>query len=703
MKQLTDQVELPVIEELVGLHSINPFIRELSSSRSYMSSSHLSQSLTPIFGNEKIIQTGLEKQFAENTFSKKVEEDVKVLKVIKRYEGVSSDTVDKLTEYLVITESLETGEIDYVSIPNHFKLHQYFGFKYKISDTLKNLRSNDILYKDTILADSYSVGKNNGYRFGVNANLCLMNIPETAEDGVIISESLSEKLSYRTFETRNIEFGNNSFPLNIYGDENNYKPFPEIGEYVGPDSVLCVLREYNERLVGSLTSVNDVRDFNPMFDKAYYVNGPGHKMNILGKEFETGIIVDVKVYSNPKYKKNTYSGVSGYVEKYANALKKYHKDILEAYENIKKEHFMRYGDNELKISNKFHRLIVDSLALVSPESSKINYNNRNDIIDLFRVEFTVQYTHKLNICNKISDLHGSKGVIVQIRPDNEMPYIEANGGRIYADVVMDPSAVTSRMNPGRIYEQYFNAMSRKTQYEIKKYLGKHPSECSDDKINGAFSILLGLLEILNTEQFKEYNELKDINLKREIITECVDEEVFILYRVSSSKRPYQVVLDSKGTIYEPEINNAHMIVNGKEVITKDKVLIAPNYTIVLAKTGETFLSVSSAKVNHFGIPVGMTTSNKYNLPYRCNSTKIVSETEGRLYTAYTGPKFTSELLDRASNSRTHKLVYKAILEAEYPTNIDVCVDRNKHETGNIAAMDVIENLFNSAGIEIVEQ
>ena len=35
-----------------------------------------------------------------------------------------------------------------------------------------------------------------------------------------------------------------------------------------------------------------------------------------------------------------------------------------------------------------------------------------------------------------------------------MPYIEANGGRIYADVVMDPAAVTSRMNPGRIYEQY---------------------------------------------------------------------------------------------------------------------------------------------------------------------------------------------------------------------------------------------------------
>lgn len=297
----------------------------------------------------------------------------------------------------------------------------------------------------------------------------------------------------------------------------------------------------------------------------------------------------------------------------------------------------------------------------------------------------------------------SKGVIVQIRPDHEMPYIEANGGRVYADVVMDPAAVTSRMNPGRIYEQYFNAMSRKTQYEIKKYLKKHPSECKDAQINGAFEILLGLLKILDTEQFKEYSALKDINLKREIITECVDEEVFLLYRISSLKRPYQVVLETKGTIYEPEVNNAHITVNGKEVVTKDKILIAPNYTILLAKTGETFLSVASAKVNHFGMPVGMTASNKYNLPYRCNSTKVVSETEGRLYTAYTGPKFTSELLDRASNSRTHRIIYKNILDAEKPTNIDVCIDRTKFDTGNIAAMDVIENLFNSAGIIITEE
>ena len=62
----------------------------------------------------------------------------------------------------------------------------------------------------------------------------------------------------------------------------------------------------------------------------------------------------------------------------------------------------------------------------------------------------------------------SKGVIVQVRPLDKMPYTYVNGEKVIADVVMDPSSVVSRMNPGRIYEQKFNAISRKTQYEIRK-------------------------------------------------------------------------------------------------------------------------------------------------------------------------------------------------------------------------------------------
>ena len=42
------------------------------------------------------------------------------------------------------------------------------------------LRAGDILKAGTILADSPGVKEGGGYGYGVNANLCLLNIPETA-------------------------------------------------------------------------------------------------------------------------------------------------------------------------------------------------------------------------------------------------------------------------------------------------------------------------------------------------------------------------------------------------------------------------------------------------------------------------------------------------------------------------------------------
>lgn len=706
-KIFKENENLKVREELIGLHVMNPFIREISASRSYMMSSHFSQSCTPIFGEEKIIQSGIEKELGKNTFSKKTEADVKVLRIIKRYDGIADKDINKCVEKIVVTEDLETGEIDYISIPYYSKMHTEFGFKYEETPVMKNLRKDDILPKDTILADSPTVCENGGYKYGVNANVCLLNMPETAEDGIIISESMSERLTYRSYETRAIEFGEKSFPLNIYGTDKEYKPFPSIGEFVGKDSILCALRLYDDDLSPSLLSINDTMDFNPMFDRAIYVKSAGKDVTLRGETFQNGVVVDIKVYTNPKTKKNFYSGMTEELDNYANALKRFHERILETYEDIKKEHNKRYNNKDLLLSSKFHRLVTDSMALVNPKNDKIMYTNHNDPVDLYRVEFTIEYigtsNGRLTLGNKLSDLSGSKGVIVSILPDNEMPYIEANGGRVYADVVMDPAAVVSRMNPGRLYEQYFCGMSRKCQYEMRKVLGFKPvDKCKDSEVKNAYEVLLGLLKLLNTEQLIEYSKITDMPTIRMLVTECVEKEVFLLYKAVSEKRPYQIVEESRGTIYEPEINYAHFTVNGKEVVTKNKILIAPIYTIILDKTAELFLAVASARTNHFNMPTSINTNNKNYFPWRNNAVKVLSETETRLYIAYAGKKFTAELLDRASNPATHKEIYNNILHADTPSDMSMVIDRTKVEDSSTAAMYIVENLMNSAGLEYIE-
>lgn len=409
-KLLHRQEDLRIIEELIGIHAMNPFINHCSSARGTMMSSHFSQSLVLNDGEEKIIQTGLEKQFGDNTFAKKPEEDVRIIKVIDRYNSVEYNGIDAVVEKTFIVESLETGEIDYIDVPYYHKLHQYFGFKYNINPDVDKLKPGDILPKGYILADSPTVGKNKGYKYGVNGNLALINTKETTEDGVIISKSFAEKLNYTIFESRVVEFGANHFPLNIYGDENTYKPFPDIGELVSDDSVIMALREYDERLSPALTSRNDVRDFDPLFDKVTYVKAPGEDKQIKDfhnggmKKVNYGRIVDIKVWSTPKSSKKVYTGTTDMLNKYVDGYKKYYNDLLRVYEDLSYDKLRtKQTKKELKLSDRFHRLIIEAMAIANPNNDKITYKNRNELLDLYRIEFVIEYTCTASIGSKISD------------------------------------------------------------------------------------------------------------------------------------------------------------------------------------------------------------------------------------------------------------------------------------------------------------
>lgn len=702
-KSITEEVfkiddDLKLKEELVGFHAINPFLQYISSSRAYMLSGHFSQMLTLENGDERIIQTGIEKQFGENTFSAKIPNEARIVKVIKRYNGIGVNSVNVVNGYLIIYEDLTTGELDYVEIPYYHSLHQYFGFKYKWNkDIINSLQPNMIVPAGTILADSPSVTKNSGYKYGVNANVLLATLPDIAEDGVVISKELSKKLSYKIFERRVVEFGSDSFPLNIYGDENEYKPFPEIGEYINEDSVVCVLRDYDPMLAPALNSINDVREFNPIFDEAVYVKGPGYKIDDgSGGVIESGKVVDIKVFNAPKFKKEIYSGTADMIYKYINGLKKYHNDIVSTYKEEVNNHYGKFRNRDVKVSNKLHRLLVDSMAISNNDNKKIKYNYRNEALDIYRVEFTIEYTVSPGIGGKITDTFGGKGIIIGVRDKEDMP-IDSLGTR--ADLVMDPSSTISRMNPGRLYEQYFNAMSRVTKKHIISIVNDINS-ASDASINSAFNTLLGLLELIGNEQYVAYSKINDICIKRDIIRECIEEEVYIFYRMSSDKKAYQVVLDSIGTIYEPpQAKTIIKTLNGEKE-SYNNMYVAPMYIILLGKTADSYLSVSSSKINHFGFPIGVSAAVRNRMPNRGNPTKTIGETEARVFASYIDRLGLIELKDRANSIPTHEHVYRNILKADVPTNIDKVVDRKEVPYGSDSGIEFINSIFNASGIKL---
>ena len=385
---------LEIDEQLVSIHSINPFIPSASSSRAAMLSSHLSQMVTLNNGDEKIIQTGMEKQLGANTFSVKLENDARIINVVKLYGGIDINSVNTTTELLIIYEDLVTGMLDYLKMPRYFSMHQYFGFEYKWNeDALGSLIKDAIIPAGTIFADSPAVTSNSGYKFGLNANVVLATIPEVAEDGMVISESFAKRLEYTTYETRSVEFGVDSFPLNLYGDKDMYKPFPEVGQQVNEDSVLIALRKYDTELAPALNSIYDVMEFDPVYDEAVYVKPDSY-------------IENIKVYNNKKFKKHIWNGTSDMTIKYAEGLKKYYAEVIDTYETLSRDHYKRYRNNNMRVSEKLNKLLLDAYAMVNPDNNKIEYTYKNEKMDLVRIEFTLKHVTRPTLGGKLTNLTG---------------------------------------------------------------------------------------------------------------------------------------------------------------------------------------------------------------------------------------------------------------------------------------------------------
>lgn len=698
--------DLQIREEFISLHSIQPFIANNSAARGYMFSNHISQSLTLNNSDEKIIQSGLERELSFNTFNRQLECNARIISVIKRYESLDDRGVNQLAEYVIIFQNLETEEYDYISVPTFHALAYPAGFTFRINkELIENLNPGDVVPKDTILADSPGVKENHGYGYGVNVNMCLINIPETSEDGVIISESLAKRATYDQYEKRVVEIGSNYFPLNIYGDKDNFKPFPEIGELVSEDSVLMAIREMDPLFTTSLTSINDVREYDPIFDKVYYVKAPGE---IKPDGTRYGEIVDIKIINKHKWELNIPTNMQNHIEKYANSHTKFYRQIYNTYEAIKHEHHSRTDNYDIRVTPGLHQLILETLAILSNNSrSKVAYTYKNEPITGVHIEFTIAYkNNRLYKGNKITGNSGDKGVIVEIRPDDKMPYAIINGEKVVAEVIMDPSSVMSRMNIGRVYEHYFNGASRQTRFLIRQAMNYTPSrpmvDYKDVEIDNGWKLLVDFVKLIDTEQYEAYSKLSSKNDKLEVLWECLQKEVFIYYKISSKKRPYEIVRDIENSIYKPEAAQLHIpISDTEEVITKDPILLAPLYIMVLSKTAETYQSTASAKINHFGLPIVVGNVSKVHLPFRPSPTKILSETETRLFLSYGSRKAIAEVKDRAIAIDTHKHIYNSILNAPVPTNIDNLVDRSKIPYENDPVLDLVNHIMNAAGIELV--
>ena len=76
-----------------------------------------------------------------------------------------------------------------------------------------------------------------------------------------------------------------------------------------------------------------------------------------------------------------------------------------------------------------------------------------------QIRFIVRSVKPLEIGDKLTGLHGNKGIVSLILENHQMPYLKETGEP--ADILLNPASVTSRVNLGQLMETVAGKIAKK--------------------------------------------------------------------------------------------------------------------------------------------------------------------------------------------------------------------------------------------------
>ncbi len=131
-------------------------------------------------------------------------------------------------------------------------------------------------------------------------------------------------------------------------------------------------------------------------------------------------------------------------------VQSFSNEIQNEYEALK-NYFLRQK-KKLKVEHEEKLTILDKDDILSSGVTKL-------------VKVYVATKRKLKVGDKMAGRHGNKGIVSNIVPEMDMPYME--DGRA-VDMILNPLGVPSRMNIGQILEVHLGLVGKKLGYQIEE-------------------------------------------------------------------------------------------------------------------------------------------------------------------------------------------------------------------------------------------
>ena len=591
ISDLRERIDKP--EHMLGRSLLQPFCNTNSGSRKLMHSTHLEQRLPLLNPEVPFIQTGYENEFGKYASSfHQANDDYVILNKVQKF----LNNPDQ--HYFLIAQNIRTGELDIIEKIDYEFITETYGYLFNNSDLdrLKpiepdayNVTEENIIHKGEVYKKSMAYDEYNNRRDGVNLLTAYISTAKNTEDSVIISESAAKKLASPLIKPVTIIINENDILLNMYGNEYEYKSFPNIGEEV-TDGILAVVRREKKEESLFTHSFNRLNDF-LMSDEKFMVSGK---------------VIDVDVYCNNPETINQ-SLYNTQIKSYNDNKLRYLNEVVLAVRQIQEK-----NNNELKMSYDLQKFLYEANNVLGG----MQYINDRPFTGTI-LKITVLEENEIKVGDKVSDRYGGKGVVSFILPDEEMPIIEHT--REPVDILFNSCTCVGRLNPGQMFETSTTFVGKRLiDFILLNVLDPDQS----------IELLREYMELTGTQMDQYLEEMLDPNnsddFKEEYLNSIINDRGIML---SLEPITNSMTIDQLGKIFEefPWAKPYEMIMpirdsTGRIRYTKSRrpMIIGNKYIYRLKQYGEDKFSATSLSATNIR---NNNTRSKANKQYKSPHTR----------------------------------------------------------------------------------
>jgi len=609
--------------------------------------------------------------FAANLVQTVVLEEAEIPKVFTRFEnqvGEISSAYKKINRkcrvkdviyrnknnFVIIIQYLDNKEIDIITVENAVNITENYGYRVDIEDA-KKIKVNDILEKDKLIYKSTFYDEHLNLQYGRNLKTLYYAYEGlTYEDGLVISESASKKLTHNAVSKALISINTNDILVNLYGNNEVYKSFPDIGEDI-QNGIICSRRRINyDFLLNNLTT-NKLQDI-ATTDTIFYN--------------KTGKIVDIKIFSNATIETLKKNPFNVQFVKYLEQETNYNKSLVHSIEHYMNSHAL---SNDIAYAYKRAKDALDPAKKWDLEGSSF---------DNVIIEFKILESKTANIGSKITNRYGGKGVISMILPDHEMPTTEDGET---AEVILNPLSIVNRLNPAALYELELNFIANEILKRIK-------DNNTLENVENNLDIIIAFYNEFNESQalyFSEKIENMNMNERIKILNE------FLEFGLIIHQPPFfdNITWDDFSNLYKKY--DVHPV---KFKGIEEPLIMGDMYLIKLKHEPFSKFSARSAKqLSIKGLPSKSKDFKEYRSPYSTTPIKLGEQELINLLLGNGGKDVISFLNSHSSNKTDREEIIKKILTSKNIYEIESFEDSDENQLS-----EILQAYLRNIGLELID-